>query len=90
MKKYSFVAFILANADGVIISKSFDGNLATCQSKLKACKETFNSSLLRASILDGENVLFSSQNRIEDAEAFVRGWDRGYEWSRNTLNNILA
>ena len=90
MKKYTFTAFVVANADGVIISKAIEGSLPTCQSKLKTCKDIFGMSLLNASISDGKNILFSSKNRIEDAEAYVRGWDRGYEWSRDTLNGVLA
>jgi len=91
MKKYTLTVTMLANAEEVILSKSFTADLPTCQSKLKACKNTFGMALLGAEISDGKSVLLSAKpNRYTDALAWVRGWGRDYLTSKTMLNGVLS
>ncbi len=91
MKKYTFTATILADADDIIISKTFTADFSTCQSKLKACKDTFGMALLGAEISDDKSVLISVKpNRHEDAMAWIRGWGRDYYTSKALLNGVFS
>ena len=91
MKKYTLTATILADADmGILISKAYNADLSTCQSKLKACKDTFGMALLNAKVSDGKSVIFSTKpNRHADAEAWVNGLGRDYQSSKDLLNRVF-
>lgn len=90
MKNYTLTVTVLADADDVIIGKSYTADLSTCQSKLKACKDTFGMALLHAKIIDSKSVIFSTKpNRYTDALAWVRGWGRDYLTSKAMLNGVL-
>ena len=91
MRNYTLTATVLADAEDIILHKSFTADLPTCQSKLKACKDTFGMALLGAEISDGKSVLFSAKpNRHADAMAWVRGWGRDYLTSKAMLNGVLG
>lgn len=90
MKNYTLTVTVLADADDVIIGKSYTADLSTCQSKLKACKDTFGMALLHAKIIDSKSVIFSTKpNRHEDAMAWVRGWGRDVDSSVDLLNGVF-
>ncbi len=91
MKKYTLTVTILADADDeVLISKTYNADLSICQSKLKACKDTFGMALLGAKISDNKSVIFSTKpNRYTDAVAWAHGWGRNTQSSNNLLNGIF-
>ena len=90
MKNYALTVTVLADADDVILGKSYTADFSTCQSKLKACKNTFGMALLHAKITDNKSVIFSTKpNRHEDAMAWVRGLGRDYQASKDLLNGVF-